>query len=123
PETRGAITRMICESLALTYRITADQLTELVGNELAILHVVGGGCQNRLLNQFSANALGRKVIAGPVEATAMGNVLSQLTADGTLPDLQAGRRLIHDSIDIDVFEPHEPEAWDAALERFLQLWG
>lgn len=123
PQTRGAITRMICESLALTYRITATQLTELVGNELAVLHVVGGGCQNRLLNQFSANALGRKVIAGPVEATAMGNVLSQLTADGSIPDLQAGRRLINHSIDIDHFEPHDTPAWDAALERFRQLWG
>jgi rhamnulokinase len=112
---------MVYESLALTYRRTIDTLAELVGAELGTLHVVGGGCQNRLLNQFTANARGRRVIAGPVEATALGNVISQMVADGSLPDLRAGRQLISDSFDLETFDPQDQGAWQDAVTRLTTL--
>jgi sugar (pentulose or hexulose) kinase len=122
PETRGAVSRMIYESLALTYRTTIDFLSELVGKELGTLYVVGGGCQNALLNQFTANALGREVVAGPVEATALGSVLSQMVADGSLESLQAGRELISRSFDLEIYQPQDPETWQQAVQRFKTIW-
>ena len=122
PETRGAITRMVYESLALMYSVSIDHLAHLTGKTLGTLHVVGGGCQNNLLNQFTANALGRKVLAGPVEATALGNLLSQLVAAGHLSDLHEGRALIMNSFPPQTFEPQERQAWETARTRFRNTW-
>lgn len=121
PATRGAMTRMIFECLALKYRISLDKLQKLVGYELGTFHVVGGGCQNALLNQFTANALNKKVVAGPVEATAAGNILSQLQADGKITSMQAGSDLIKRSFDVKTFHPENPESWEAPLARFRKL--
>jgi rhamnulokinase len=123
PESRGALSRMIYESLALTYRCSFDQLSELVGGNLGTLHVVGGGSRNKLLNQFTANAIGHQVMAGPIEATAMGNVLSQMTADGSLPDLESGQALILKSFMVDTFEPENTDEWENVLERFRKVLG
>jgi len=122
PQTRGAVTRMVYESLALMYSVSIAQLSHLTGRKLGTLHVVGGGCLNPLLNQFTANALGRTVLAGPVEATALGNILSQLVAAGHLSDLHAGRELIMSSFTVQAFEPQDIEAWENARVRFRNTW-
>jgi rhamnulokinase len=82
---------------------------------------VGGGSRNRLLNQFAANALEREVIAGPVEATAAGNLMVQLLADGRIESLEEGRALIRHSFDVERFTPAAPDLWQAARQRFLLL--
>ncbi|MBN1659482.1 MAG: rhamnulokinase [Anaerolineae bacterium] len=120
PETRGQIVRCALESLALEYRRVAACLQELAGRPLATLHIVGGGSQNTLLNQLTADATGRTVVAGPVEATAIGNVLVQAIALGHLPDLAAGRALVRRSFALDTYEPRHTLAWDEAYERYLK---
>ena len=121
PETRGAVVRCALESLALAYRWTAERLDELLGRRLTTIHVIGGGSQNELLNQFTANATGRTVVAGPVEATALGNVLVQALALGHIPSLAHGRALVRRSFSLAVFEPQDADAWDAAYERYESL--
>jgi len=125
PASRGAFSRMIFESLALKYRVVFDKLERLVGHELGTFHIVGGGCQNRLLNQFTADALGHEVVTGPVEATAIGNILSQLRADGKLASHAAGSHLVRRSFEVETFTPREtgPEtdSWADALQRFETL--
>jgi rhamnulokinase len=122
PQTRGEISRMIYESLALTYSISIERLSHLTGKQLGTLHVVGGGCRNALLNQFTANALGRDILAGPVEATALGNILSQLVADGKLNSLHDGRELIMTSFPPQRFTPRDAQAWSEARARFRNIW-
>ncbi|HWL52050.1 MAG TPA: rhamnulokinase family protein [Chthoniobacteraceae bacterium] len=121
PETPGAFARCIFESLALLYRETLGQITTLTGRRLRTLHIVGGGSRNALLNQFSANATGLTVLAGPAEATATGNLLIQALALGHLPSLAALRQVVADSVTPARFEPQEAPLWDAAYERFLNL--
>jgi rhamnulokinase len=121
PESRGQIVRCALESLALEYRRVLAQLEGLAGHPLPVLHVVGGGSRNRLLNQFTANATGRAVIAGPVEATATGNILGQALALGHIGSLAEGRTLVRRSFDVVTFEPEHPAAWDDAYARYLQL--
>jgi len=118
PETPGQIIRCVLESLALLYRRSLDELERLTGRELHTLHIVGGGSRNELLNQFTANATGRRVIAGPVEATAVGNLLVQAIAMKHLDSLAAMRAVVRDSFDVVTFEPVEREVWEAAYEKF-----
>jgi rhamnulokinase len=113
--------RTVLESLALRYRWTLGKLEELVGHSLGTLHIVGGGSQNQLLNQFTADAVGRPVVTGPVEATAAGNVLMQMLALGYLSSLKEGRDLIRRSFETKVYQPHETAIWDEAYQRFLFL--
>jgi rhamnulokinase len=121
PESRGEIIRCALESLALEYRLVAERLDILRGSRLPVIHIIGGGSQNALLNQFTADATDRTVVAGPVEATALGNVLVQAMALGILPSLAEGRALIRRSFDVKVFEPRQAEAWQAAYQRYLKL--
>jgi rhamnulokinase len=121
PETRGAIVRCALESLALEYRWVAERLDELVGRRLAAVHIIGGGSQNRLLNQFTADATGRAVVAGPVEATAIGNILVQALALGHISSLAEGRAIVRSSFDVETFEPADTAAWDGAYERYLKI--
>ena len=123
PTTPGEITRCILESLALLYRRTLDQLEAITGQRVMKLHIVGGGSQNLLLNQFSANATGLPVIAGPVEATAIGNLLIQAIALGDLPDLVALRQVVRQSFPVTEYAPQDAAAWQAAARRFAQLLG
>ncbi len=123
PDGKGEMARMILESLALRYRWTLGKLEEIVGHPLEVLHIVGGGSQNQLLNQFTADAIGRPVVAGPVEATAAGNVLMQMLATGYLSSLAEGRELIRRSFETKVYVPHETAAWDEAYGRFLKLFA
>ena len=118
PESKGAIIRCALESLALKYRWVLEKLELILGYRLEPLHIVGGGTQNQLLCQLTADATGRQVIAGPVEATAIGNVIMQALALGDLASLAEGRDLIRRSFDVVSYAPtHDRAAWDEAYDR------
>jgi rhamnulokinase len=121
PETPGQSTRCILESLALSYRAALDEIEILTGRTIARLHIVGGGSQSVLLNQFAANATRREVIAGPVEATAAGNVLIQAIALGQVESHQALRKIVRDSFALHTFQPLDTESWQEAYDRFTEL--
>src|SRR5262249_54967327 len=121
PMTVGAITRCIFESLALKYRYVLNLLKSLTGRQVEVLHIVGGGSQNSLLCQMTADATGCLVLAGPVEATALGNALTQLIALGELKSVSEGRALIRDSFGVTTYQPRNTEAWVAVGERFKAL--
>ncbi len=121
PVNPGATIRCVLESLALLYRRTLRQIESLIGKKIERLHIVGGGSKNALLNQFTANALQIPVLAGPVEATAAGNVLIQALTLGQLPSLAAARQVVGESLGTSRVEPREPAAWEAAAARFEQL--
>jgi len=116
----GAYTRAILESLALKYRVVLANLEKLTGQRIVRLRIIGGGSKNRLLNQLTADATGRKVLAGPAEATALGNLAMQLLATGAVASLQAVRDLIERSYPAEVFEPHNTEKWERHAQRFEQ---
>jgi rhamnulokinase len=119
PETAGEIVRCILESLALRYRQALEQAERLTSTEFEGLHMVGGGIQNRLLCQLTANALARPVWAGPVEASAIGNMLLQLVALGRCKDLNEARKLVAASFPVEIYEPNDASDWAAAYENFL----
>ena len=121
PETPGEIVRCALESLALSYKDTLTQIEALTGRTLTRLHIVGGGSRNALLNQFAADATGRKVLAGPVEATAIGNVLLQAVTLGHLDGAAALRRTVQASFPIQSFAPGDFQAWQEADARFQLL--
>lgn len=121
PAGQGAMVRCILESLALLYRRTREQLEQITGERIQRLHIVGGGSRNDLLNQFAANALQVPVIAGPVEATAAGNLLVQAQALGLLGSLTEVRRVVRQSFQVTRFQPADGPAWDAAYARFRRL--
>jgi rhamnulokinase len=121
PQTPAEVVRCILESLALGYRWGTEKLRELSGKALPVIHIIGGGSRNRLLNQFTADATGCEVIAGPVEATAIGNILLQGIALGHLDSLTEGRALVRLSFDVTYFEPQQDAAWDEAYSRYLAL--
>jgi rhamnulokinase len=123
PQSDGALVRCILESLALRYRWVCDALADLTGRDLATIRVVGGGSRNRLLNQLTADITGRTVVAGPVEATALGNVMMQAIATGAIPDLEAGRGAIAASVELTRFEPIGDPGVEGAYRRFLGLIG
>ncbi|MBX0329269.1 rhamnulokinase [Oscillochloris sp. ZM17-4] len=105
PEDVGAMVRCCLESLALTYRRVIEALERVTGREITTIRVVGGGSQNALLCQLTADACGRPVVAGPAEATALGNILVQAVATGHLPDIAAGRRAVAESFPQDIYRP------------------
>jgi rhamnulokinase len=121
PSGPGATARCILESLALLYARTIADMTRITGQEIKRLHIVGGGSQNALLNQFTANATGRTVIAGPVEGTAIGNILIQAIALGHLPDLTTLRQVVRDSFPVTKYSPQDTAPWQAAQSRFAKL--
>jgi rhamnulokinase len=121
PETPGEFVRCILESLALLYRLTIEEIQKATGQSIHRLHIVGGGSQNTLLNEFAANATERQVVAGPAEATAIGNVLIQAVALGHVQSLAALREVVRDSFSLQTFEPRTTAEWQAAYQRFLRL--
>ena len=118
PEKRGQVVRCIFESLALRYRQVLENLRSLSPRPIDTLHVIGGGSRNDLLNQFTANAIGIPVVAGPSEATAIGNVMIQAMAAGEATDVAGMRQLINRSIPLKTYQPQDTEAWDAAYIHF-----
>ena len=123
PETPGQFVRCALESLALKYRMVLGWLEELTGIPVKVIHIVGGGTQNQLLNQFTADACGRPVIAGPVEATALGNVLLQARAAGDISSLSEIREVVRRSETIGEYTPRDSAAWDDGWNRFQTLCG
>lgn len=121
PRTRGQMVRCIFESLALRYRQVLDNLRHLSPRPVEVLHVIGGGSRNDLLNQWTANAVGVPVITGPSEATAIGNVMIQALAGGVARDVASMRQLINCSIPLKTFHPQDMEVWDTAYLHFGQL--
>ena len=123
PETRGATVRCALESLALCYREVLKMIENLTGNTIETIHIVGGGCQNELLNQMAADACGRTVVAGPVEATAIGNLLVQVQAAKEVSGHAQARDVVRASFPVKTFEPQVALAkrWDEAADRFSRL--
>jgi rhamnulokinase len=109
------------ESLAICYRKVLDDLEETLGYTMEAIHIVGGGSRNTLLNQLVADATGKLVIAGPAEATAIGNVLVQAMGSGAVANLDAAREVVKNSFEVRRFEPRESSGWESAYERFLEL--
>jgi len=118
PKTQGELVRCAYESLALKYRQVLGWLEELGGSPIEVIHIVGGGSQSDILNQFTADACQRPVVAGPVEATAMGNLLVQVRASGELSSLAEMRSVIRKSAQVKTYQPHNPEPWEAAAAQF-----
>lgn len=123
PQTRGEVIRTAYESLALKYRHAIDGLEHITGKKIDVLHIVGGGCQNQLLNCMTANAINRKVVCGPVEGTATGNLLLQAMAEGSIADIQALRCCVKDSFETSEVLPQDVPAWEEAYIRFKQVTG
>ncbi|MCI0519475.1 MAG: rhamnulokinase [Chloroflexi bacterium] len=121
PQTRGEIIRTALESLALKYRFVLEHLETLAGQPLAPLHIFGGGSKNRLLNQFTADCTGKTVVAGPVEATAAGNILMQAIALRQIASLAEARAIVRQSFSVETYHPVSRAGWDGAYARFVAL--
>ncbi len=123
PESVGEVARCVYESLALKYRMALESLEEIRGEPLTALQIVGGGIQNKLLNQMAADSIKRPVITGPIEGAAMGNVLMQAVALKELSGIEDVRRVVANSCEIEEFAPNSSQAWDDAYEKLLTLIG
>jgi rhamnulokinase len=121
PQTKGEIVRVVLECMALKYLWVLERLEELSRKHYEPIHIIGGGTKNRLLNQFTADCTQRKVIAGPVEATAIGNILLQAIALGHLASLSEARALIRSSFAPEVYEPNSIAGWDEAYARLQKV--
>ena len=121
PADPGAFTRVILESLALKYRVMKESLAQVTGKPIDRIYIVGGGSQNQMLNQFAADALNCRVMAGPTEATSTGNIIMQLFALGEVRSLAEGRTLVRRSVEPKIFEPKNTRAWDEAYARFQKI--
>jgi rhamnulokinase len=121
PADEGAVVRCCVESLALRYRWVVERLEELTGSNLEVIHIVGGGTQNSLLCQLTADACNRPVVAGPVEATAIGNALMQAVALGELGSVADLRTVVRRSFPLVDYEPNRDDRWDALYERFAAM--
>jgi rhamnulokinase len=122
PSTEGALVRCAYESLALRYRQVLAGLEELGGSTIEVIHIVGGGSKNAALNQFTADACQRPVLAGPVEATAMGNLLVQVRSSGELSSLADMRTVVRNSWNLEQFNPGNSAPWEAAAQKFETLF-
>jgi rhamnulokinase len=121
PSDRGSLVRVALESLACKYRLTFDQLEQIAGRRLEVIHIVGGGSRNQVLCQFTADACARPVLAGPVEATALGNIMAQMVAGGECATWAEAREIIRDAFPLATYEPRDTAAWNAAYARFREL--
>ena len=119
----SVLLRCVYDSLALCFRMKLEQMQQLVGERYQCLNIVGGGTKDRMLMQLSADCLGIPVVAGPVEATAIGNIIGQAIAEGTLAGLEVGRDLVKNSFELDEYIPNKKDkaAWDDALQKFSEL--
>jgi rhamnulokinase len=122
PETVGEMARCIYESLAFRYRQVLLNLETLADHPIEKLHIIGGGSKNDMLNAFTANAIGIPVIAGPSEATAMGNILLQAKAAGIITGKEAMRKVVRDSTDLTIFEPTDIGLWSQQYQKYLSVF-
>ena len=123
PQTKGEIVRCIFDSLALTYKRTLLRIDELKGTKTTYIHIVGGGTKEEILCQYTADACGVPVCAGPVEATAIGNIAVQMMSQGEIKNLQEAREIIRNSFEVKTYEPENTKMCDDAYERYLKIVG
>jgi rhamnulokinase len=123
PASKGEWVRCCLDSLAMTYRRTLEGLEDILGRKIRTIHIVGGGTQNELLNQMTADATGRSVVAGPVEATGIGNVLVQAMATGAVGSIEEARAVVRDSFPVKRYDPRETARWDEAFARYRAVLG
>jgi rhamnulokinase len=114
---KGQMVRLILESLALKYRSVLSAIQDVTGQAIDVLHIVGGGIQNELLCQFTANAIGRKVVTGPIEATASGNILMQAKAAGQLKSIAEAREVIRNSFELKEYQPQDTSLWEKQYSK------
>lgn len=121
PATRGGFARVVYESLAMKYRLVNEQICQVSGTDSKVIHIVGGGCRNKMLNQFTADALGLPVLAGPEEATAVGNLMVQALGLGLVKNLREAMPMIKKAFPIPTYTPNSSEAWQKAYDKFKTL--
>ena len=121
PSDAGEILRCALESLALKYRWVLEKLETVRGQAIDVIHIVGGGAQNQTLCQFTADATGTPVIAGPIEATAIGNIVVQAIASGSIESISEAREVVRRSFNVITYEPQGSVDWDEAYARFLTI--
>ena len=119
PENIGQYGKIIFYSLALLYRKTLDEIFELTNLNIEVIHIIGGGSQNEYLNKLTANAVNKRVVSGPVEATVLGNIIVQAIAMGDVRDLEEGRKIIRDSSELKEYFPKE--SLEDLYKIFLEL--
>lgn len=122
PESYGEVTRCIFESLALRYRQVFEHLCEMSPFPIKVLHIIGGGSRNNLLNQFTCNAVGIPIVAGPGECTAIGNIMLQAKASGIVENITAMRHLIKASVETSPFTPMDADTWAEGYERYMKVY-
>jgi len=115
---KGTMIRSILESLALNYAWVLEQIEAMTGNRIDCLHIVGGGIQNELLCQFAANVTGKKVVTGPVEATASGNILMQAKATGQITSMDEIRQIVRNSFDVKEYLPENTSVWQVQSKKY-----
>jgi len=121
PGDKGAVVRCALESLALKYRWVVECLEEIRGSKIETIHIVGGGSQNKLLSQWTADATNRPVVTGPVEATATGNILVQAMAKGDIASVTQLRDVVRNSFEVETYEPQPSEQWEEGYAEFVSL--
>ncbi len=121
PSSEGEVLRCALDSIAMKFRHVLEMCESLVGRRLETIHIVGGGTKNRILCQAAADACGRRVLAGPVEATAIGNIMMQAVAAGEVADIAQAREVIRNSFPLEEYVPRHAAAWDEAYPRFLEM--
>ena len=121
PESDGAMIRCIYESLAMKYRFAVNQISENTGNKFDVLHLLGGGTKDTFLCQMTADSLNMSVVAGPTEATALGNIILQLIALGDIKDVNEGRELIKSSEKLTTYKPENAQAFECAYNNFVKI--
>lgn len=123
PEKKGEFIRCIYESLALKYRFLIDRINAMCPEPVKVLHVIGGGSQNEILNQFSADATGLRVIAGPAEATAVGNIIVQAIAKKIMDGIEEGRKVVSRSFPLKSYEPKNQTKWNSVYEKVKGMFS
>jgi len=120
---KGQMVRIVLEGLAMNYRWVIDELQEVSGLRVDVLHIVGGGIQNELLCQFAANATGKKVIAGPIEATAAGNIIMQAIAAGQIESVKRARQVVANSFELKTYLPQDRQLWDEKYKKIENVFN
>ena len=121
PQTHGEIVRCVLESLALKYRAVLEKIEAISGQAVDVVHIVGGGTQNELLNQFTADAIGKTVITGPIEATVLGNAIVQFIANGAITNLSEARAVITNMGVTQIYQPQDTDKWESAYQKLLKI--
>ena len=121
PSSDAEYVRLIFESLAMKYRMVLDLFQSYADFPIERLHIIGGGSRNRLLSQMTANSIGKEVVAGPAEATAIGNIMIQAWAKGLVSSLGEMRKVIADAVSVESFVPEDMAQWECGYAKFKEI--